>query len=68
MSKNCYLWIDSDLPEEEQYLQIFCEHCRQEKHPNLGWFWDGAAKGYGPYDYICGECGEIIHKAPEGNS
>lgn len=61
--ENCYFWIDNTVPEEQRMMNVMCVECHDTKHPTLeAWFWEGA-KGYGPYDFICDECGKVIHKA-----
>lgn len=62
-SENCYFWIDNKIPEDERMMNVMCEQCHDEKHPELeGWYWEGSVKGYGPYDYVCDCCGKLIHK------
>jgi len=34
-----------------------------EQFPDTGWFYRGSEEGYGDFDFICDECGKIIHKA-----
>jgi hypothetical protein len=62
MSENAYFFMDMRQPEDERTMSCMCERCHDEKHPDLGWFWEGELKGYGPYAIICDICGKIIHK------
>jgi hypothetical protein len=61
MSDNCYFWIDESIPHEERKISVFCIKCRNEKRPDIGWFWEGAKLGYGPFNFICCICGHKIH-------
>jgi len=60
--ENCYWFVDNNLPENERKMAALCEKCHDEKYKDLGWFWPGAQKGYGPYDIICTFCKKIINK------
>jgi hypothetical protein len=68
MQEDCYFWIDSSIPEEEQTINVLCIECHDTKHPKLGWFWEGSTKGYGPYNFVCDFCQKIIHEAPKENN
>lgn len=59
--EDCYFWIDQSVPEDEQKMNVLCVECHDEKRPELGWFWEGSTKGYGPFDFICEICGRTIH-------
>lgn len=61
---DCYFWIDNKIAENEQIMNMMCLDCHQDKHPELGWYWEGSKKGYGPFEYKCDICGKIIHPAP----
>lgn len=63
--ENCYFWIDNSIPEDERVFNIYCEGCRNKNPDKNCWFWEGSIKGYGPYDYVCDECGKVIHKPGE---
>lgn len=63
-SEDCYFWIDEKVSEEERVMNVMCVPCHDNK-PSTGWFWEGSAKGYGPYEYKCDVCGKVIHPAPE---
>jgi hypothetical protein len=61
---DCYFFIDMDeaVPSEEHKVSPLCIPCREKDYPNVGWFWEGSVKGYGPWDFICKNCGAVIHK------
>lgn len=63
-SQDCYFYVDTtqDLPEEERIMSPLCIQCRDEHFPDVGWFWAGSKKGYGPWNYNCKNCGKSIHK------
>jgi len=61
--ENCWFWIDKDLPEDQQKINVLCQTCHETKFQDLGWFWEGSRLGYGPFDFICEKCGHIISKA-----
>ena len=63
-NEDCYFWTDEKLPEENRVVNVMCKDCHQ-KTPK-GWFWEGSKHGYGPYDFICSECGCVIF-APAKN-
>lgn len=60
--ENCYIWVDSEVPEDDRRMNFLCENCHI-KEPDLGWFWEGSRLGYGPYDFICDKCGHVINEA-----
>jgi hypothetical protein len=66
MSENCYFWLDASLPQEQQIFNVMCEKCH-EKNPNVGWFWEGSEKGYGPFDFVCKTCGHVVYSPNEKN-
>jgi hypothetical protein len=59
--QNCYFFVDESKPLEEQVVDCLCETCH-DKMPDKGWFWEGSRHGYGPFDFVCGVCGYVIHK------
>jgi len=63
--ESCYFWMDSSVPEEDRTMSVMCVPCHDTKYPDLGWFWDGENKGYGPFNIICDICGKLIHAGPE---
>ena len=60
--ENCYFFIDSDCPKEEQRMAVMCIKCHDEKYPKLGWLWHAESKGYGPFKYICKKCNKVIYE------
>ena len=62
MAEDCYFFADYRLPEEERTMAAMCVACHDKDHEDLGWFWPGASKGYGPYDIICTFCKKVIHQ------
>lgn len=64
MINNCYFFVDCS--QKEQTMNVMCEECRDLKHTDLGWFWDGS-KGYGPYDYACCFCDKKIYEYKKNN-
>lgn len=61
--ENCYFCAKET--GSDNGLNVWCEKCRTTNHPGLGWFWEGSKLGYGPFDFICADCGFIIHSSPE---
>jgi len=59
--ENCYFWIKDEVSEPNPVINVLCVQCRDKNHPKLGWFWEGSKLGYGPFDFICGDCGFVIH-------
>lgn len=62
INEDCYLWMDEKVPLEQRTIKILCEQCHL-KFPELGWFWEGSRLGYGPFDFICDQCGHVVHSA-----
>jgi hypothetical protein len=62
--EDCYLWMDQKVPADQRTIKILCEQCHL-KFPELGWFWEGSRLGYGPFDFICDQCGHVVHSAKE---
>lgn len=60
--ENCWFWLDKNLPESEQKINVLCQKCHDTNFPNLGWFWEGSRFGYGPFNFICGKCGHVIYQ------
>lgn len=69
MSQDCYFFIDLNeaVPEDKQKVSVLCIPCRNEHHPDTGWFWNGSNSGYGPWDYICCKCGQKVHEHQDEN-
>ena len=59
VDKNCYFYIDENIPEDERCMTVICELCHK-KTPK-GWFWEGANRGYGRYNVYCDLCQLPIH-------
>lgn len=70
MPKDAFFFFDKDklkdVPEEEHTLSILCVPCRDERYPGVGWFWEGSKDGYGPWKYICCQCGKDVNFDAEG--
>lgn len=60
--EDCFFYIDCRTPKDEQYMSVMCVQCHDEKHPDMGWFWPGTKKGYGPFEYKCAICGKMVHQ------
>lgn len=58
--EDCYFYTDSKLPVSEQDIRVMCVECHK-KNLTIGWFWEGSRLGYGPFDFICHDCGHVIH-------
>jgi hypothetical protein len=58
--EDCFFWLDMRIPEDVRHMSVMCLSCHEE-HPELGWFWEGSIKGYGPYEYRCDTCGKVLH-------
>jgi formylmethanofuran dehydrogenase subunit E len=58
--QNCYFYFQENQ-NKEKTINVLCEKCHNEKYPNLGWFWEGSKLGYGPYDFICNKCEQIVY-------
>lgn len=63
---NCYMQPDPNpvVKEEERTMVFYCEECRNAKHPGA-WFYEGSRYGYGPFDFMCEECGKVLHQHVE---
>jgi hypothetical protein len=68
--QDCYFLEDPDpdVPEEKRHMIVLCMSCREKHFPDQGWFYQGSKDGYGPFDFICDRCGEVIHKHEEDES
>lgn len=64
MKKNCYLYVDSRLPINEQKMSVMCEDCH--KTHNFGSFWS-ADRGYGNWLINCKLCNAIIFDEVEND-
>jgi hypothetical protein len=68
MSEDCYFFIDIEVPEDEQHMEVLCIGCHDEHHPELGWFWKGSEFGYGPWEYICCKCKRNVNEETTSTS
>jgi hypothetical protein len=70
MAEDCYFFVrmDDEIPDHDKKLSILCMPCRAQHYPNIGWFWKGSVDGYGPYKYICCECGKDVSKGDYGQA
>lgn len=59
LGEDCYLYIDSSVPESERTIGILCMKCHND-FPTLGSFWEGSKFGYSPYDFICSKCNHVV--------
>lgn len=66
MSRDCYFYIDTQVPEEERTISPLCVECREEHYPQIGWLWE-AENGFGEWLYQCRVCGCVIHDPKEEN-
>ena len=57
MKKNCYWYVDSRLPRDQQVVSAMCEECH--KTNNFGAFWS-ASRGYGKWKVDCKLCNTVI--------
>lgn len=57
MKKNCYWYVDSRLPPEQQVVSAMCEECH--KTHKFGAFWP-AVRGYGQWKVNCKLCKAVI--------
>lgn len=60
---DCYFFVDLNIPEEKRTMSILCIECHDKDMPDVGWFYEGSKEGYGPFEFKCCLCGEIIHEA-----
>lgn len=65
--QDCYFMVDDDpnIAEEQRAMKVLCLKCRDEHYPEVGWLYHGSVDGYGPFDFFCDVCGEVIHKHVE---
>ncbi len=55
---NCYFY--STKKDGNVYVVPLCMECHAV-FTDLGWFWPGAEKGYGPYKFECEKCKKVIY-------
>lgn len=63
---DCFIFIDTSVPEQERTVEVLCVECHKEKMPNSGFFYEGSKEGYSNYDWQCVMCKKYVHKAVEG--
>lgn len=61
-NEDCYFFLDIEVPEDERHMEVLCVKCRNEKHPDTGWFWEGSKLGYGPWNYNCCNCKRKVNE------
>lgn len=64
MSKypDCFFFIDTSIPEDEQHMSVLCVECHDAYYPkDFGWFYRGSIEGYGPFEYRCERCQKAIY-------
>ena len=64
--EDCYLWMDEKVPEDQRTMNVLCLKCHKENP--IGWLWEGSRLGYGPFDFVCNQCGHVVHSAPKSNN
>lgn len=62
-NKNCYFYTHKD--GNDLKVAALCTKCHDERFPDLGWFWNGYLRGYGPYLFACAKCGDVIYRPEE---
>ena len=60
IQEDCYFFIDENIPEEERPVSVLCKSCHKDNQ--IGWFWQGSKRGYGPYDIKCSKCNRYVYK------
>lgn len=63
---DCYFFVDEEDSEEERKMSVMHVECRDAEMPGVGWLYRGSVEGYGPYDYECAICGELIYAGKQG--
>ena len=61
--EDCFFYIKGS--GEDAFIECLCVDCRESKFSELGWFWEGTQKGYGPFEFICENCNKVIHSPPK---
>jgi hypothetical protein len=61
---DCYFTIDPDpsISDDARTMLVWCQECRMQHFPDMGWFYQGSKDGYGDFDFTCDICGKIIHR------
>jgi hypothetical protein len=66
MRNDCYFYIDTSLPENEQKVAGVCTDCQRIKKFEPVWYWSGK-RGYGDYDLCCSICKKPIYIRESNN-
>lgn len=61
--EDCYFYTTKK--EDELFVVPLCVECHDKSYPELGWFWLGSVRGYGPYLFRCDKCSKIIYEYKE---
>lgn len=56
---NCYFY--TTCRGEDTFVAPLCVECHDREFKDLGWFWPGAERGYGPFLFACEKCRKVIH-------
>jgi len=64
---DCYFFVDEEVPLKEQKISVLCVECHDTKMPETGMFYQGSKEGYGPFNYKCCLCGNLVHESDESN-
>ncbi len=62
MLENCYFYTTKK--DNDTYVVALCMECRKN-NKELGWFWEGSVKGYGPFVFKCEKCEKLIYEPEE---
>ena len=65
--ENCFFYVDESKSPEDRTMCVMCVACH-DKDPEVGWFWEGSRLGYGPFDFVCDRCGNVIHQLQKGEA
>jgi len=65
MDKDCYFFVDESVPLQERKMSVLCVECHDNKMPETGMFYHGSKEGYGPFDYKCCICGQLVNDSDE---
>lgn len=63
MDQDCYFIIDPrpEVSDEDRTMLAVCIKHHNELYPDSGWFWEGSKMGYGPWEFRCFVCNELLH-------
>jgi hypothetical protein len=68
MNRDCYFFVDTAVPEEKRTMSVICAESGKHPIPDGAWFYRGSVEGYGPFNYKCCICGDVIHAADQGTN